>query len=163
MLSINHTIIRTVTKDDSQLILSIRNDKELRKFSFNDKKISKQAHKRWFDKMISEENNIHLILEYNSKTAGLIRLDILNIDKKSALVGIIVIVKEFRGKGLGKILFNEAIKKLRETFPNIKSIKAYVLTTNVKSMNYFLALGFKNKKSVLRKGKSAIEYELTNI
>lgn len=80
----------------------------LRKEVFCDEQ--KITEKTEFDSL--DKNSLHLLITENSLPAGTGRIYLT--DEKSVHFGHIAISKDERGKGLGKVLINEMIKKAKE-------------------------------------------------
>ena len=77
----------------------------------------------------------------NEKPIGVVRFDI--VCPKSHTYSInINIAPQSRGQGLGEILLNKAIIKLKQEDPFLKEIRAEVKKENLRSNNLFLKLGF---------------------
>ena len=56
-------------------VLKIRNQDEVRKASINNKIITWDEHKKWFKSKLNSPNVLMLILEYENRPAGLVRLE----------------------------------------------------------------------------------------
>jgi RimJ/RimL family protein N-acetyltransferase len=133
-------IVKKVTNNDSLDILSWRNDKKTIFFSANDKLVSKESHKNWLKKCLSDPRTKfymgYLINKNEKKKIGVVRFD---IKTKYALVSI-NLNPRMRGKKLSSILLSAAIKK----FLRCKNIKlvAQIKNNNIASISCFLKNNF---------------------
>ena len=133
-------IIQKIIKKDSLDIWLWRNDKKTIFFSKNKKKITLEAHNKWFKKNLKNKKikfYIGSIVEKNEKKkVGVVRF---NIKSKYALVSI-NLNPVMRGKNLSYILLSAATKKFLK-FKKIKLI-AEIKKNNFSSIKCFLKNGF---------------------
>ena len=129
-------IIQKIIKKDSLDIWLWRNDKKSIFFSKNKKKITLEAHNKWFKKNLKNKKikfYIGFIVEKNEKKkVGVVRF---NIKSKYALVSI-NLNPVMRGKSLSYILLAAGIKKFLK-FKKIKLI-AEIKKNNFASIKCFL-------------------------
>ena len=122
-------IIKKITQKDSLDIWLWRNDKKSIFFSKNKKKITLDAHSKWFEKNLKNKKikfYIGSIVKKNEKKkVGIVRF---NIKSKYALVSI-NLNPVMRGKSLSYILLAAGIKR----FLKFKKIK---LIAEIKKNNY---------------------------
>ena len=138
-------IIQKIVKKDASDIWLWRNDKKSIFFSKNKKKITLEAHNKWFRKNLKNKKikfYIGSIIKKNEKKkVGVVRF---NIKSKYALVSI-NLNPLMRGKSLSYILLAAGIKKFLK-FKKIKLI-AEVKKNNFASIKCFLKNGFRYLKS----------------
>jgi UDP-2,4-diacetamido-2,4,6-trideoxy-beta-L-altropyranose hydrolase len=118
------------------------NEEETRLQSLNSKSITFSDHYNWFSKKIISKETYLYILEYEKNSAGQIRFDIKN---EIATISY-SLDKEYRGKGLGKVLIKGGIQQLIKDNPRIKLIQGYVKNNNQPSIHTFKKLGFQEEK-----------------
>jgi hypothetical protein len=132
--------IQKIAKKDSLDIWLWRNDKKTILFSKSKKKISLEAHNKWFKKNFNNRKTkfyIGTIFKKNQrKKVGVVRFD---IKSKHALVSI-NLNPVMRDKSLSYILLAAGIKKFLK-FKKIKLI-AEIKKNNFASMNCFYKNGF---------------------
>ena len=125
---------------DMEFIFKIRNDPNLRKFSYNKKKISEKDHKNWFYK---NENKYIFIIRYGNKSIGYIRAN----DKNKPYLSWAIMPK-FRGNDLGSISLKMFLKKIE-----FKTCFALVDERNIPSLIMVIKNNFKfklkNKRFIL--------------
>ena len=133
-------IIQKITKKDSLDLWLWRNDKKSIFFSKNKKKITLEAHSKWFKKNLKNKKikfyKGYFIKKNVRQKVGVVRF---NIKKKYALVSI-NLNPVMRSKGLSYILLAAAIKKFLK-FKKIKLI-AEINKNNLPSVKCFLKNGF---------------------
>lgn len=117
---------------DMEFIYKIRNNPNVRKFSFNQKKILKKAHINWFFKNI---NKYIYIIKYKNKNVGYIRAD----DKNEPYLSW-AIESKFRGKNLGSISLKMFLKKIK-----FKTCFALIDESNIPSLLMVIKNNFKFK------------------
>ena len=125
---------------DMEFIFKIRNDPNVRKLSYNKKKISKKDHKNWFYK---NENEYIFIIRYGNKSIGYIRAN----DKNKPYLSW-AIMSKFRGNDLGSISLKMFLKKI-----DFKTCFALVDERNIPSLIMVIKNNFKfkskNKRFIL--------------
>jgi RimJ/RimL family protein N-acetyltransferase len=133
-------IIQKITQKDSLDIWLWRNDKKSIFFSKNKKKITLDAHSKWFEKNLKNKKIKfyigYLIKKNAGQKVGVVRF---NIKRKYALVSI-NLNPVMRGKSLSYILLAAVIKKFLK-FKKIKLI-AEIKKNNFASIKCFLKNGF---------------------
>ena len=133
-------IIQKIIKKDSLDLWLWRNNKKSIFFSKNKKKITLEAHNKWFRKNLKNKKikfYIGFIVKKNEKKkVGVVRFD---IKSKYALVSI-NLNPVMRGKSLSYILLAAGIKKFLK-FKKIKLI-AEIKKNNFASIKCFLKNGF---------------------
>ena len=124
---------------DSDLVLKLSNEKKVRKWSLNHKKIKHSDHLRWLKSKLRNKNFYFWKFVNTSKCLGLVR-----IEKKNRKYFLSYLIsKEYRGKGLGTIMIVKALNKI-----NKKIIYAKSFSKNYSSNKTLINSGFKifNKK-----------------
>tara|TARA_B110000503_G_C7114370_1_gene399641 strand:+ start:1218 stop:1661 length:444 start_codon:yes stop_codon:yes gene_type:complete len=135
--------IKKATIEDSDFLLSLRNEKSTKKNSFNTNKINKKNHKSWFKKELDNKETILLIAYKNFEKIGSVKYIFKDI---FAYVSI-SIEKNFRNLGYGSIVLKAAELFLKKR----TIIVAKVKKGNKKSINIFKKnkfTFFSNKKYI---------------
>ena len=115
-----------------EFIYKIRNNPNVRKFSSNQKKISKKEHINWFFK---NKNKYIFIIKYKNKSVGFIRAN----DKNEPYLSW-AIESKFRGKNLGSISLKLFLKKTK-----FKTCFALIDEGNIPSLVMVIKNNFKFK------------------
>ena len=131
--------ITRATIDDMLDLFELANDPEVRKNSFNQEKIDIETHEKWFNNRVDNDDFLLLVARNGVNFIGSIRFE-KDIDNKFIIS--IQIHKNFRGKGLGKKLLQNAIKKLFNQKEN-PIIIAKIKSNNLSSIKIFSDSNFK--------------------
>lgn len=144
--------VRNARMDDENQMLEWANDPATRKNAFSSKPISATTHREWFHDRLRNSDKCRIyIVETTEKVAvGQVRFEQRNQgwEVDYALDWI------FRGRGLGRILLEAALLKLRSDYGRDRII-GKVKINNYASRKVFESLGFKSK-SITR---TVIEYQ----
>ena len=122
---------------DLNVIFNWVNDKKVRENSFNKKKIPYSAHKKFWVKRIKRKN-ISYIFYIKKKQFGLFTCD----TKGKKLFVNYLVSKNFRGRGLSKLLLKKGIKILQKKEAKL-NLFAKVLPKNIYSVLALNSAGFK--------------------
>ena len=138
---------RTAALKDIRLFYDWINDSEVRKNSLNKKRyITWDSHKIWFKKKIKNKKTKLYVFNTVNAEVGQVRFE-----KKNKIITISYsICKNFRGRGLGKTMLSQAIKKYKpnkgtvllskvkpRNFPSIKAFKSLGFETELNKIYYF--------------------------
>ena len=123
---------------DADLYYKWANDTLVRQNSFNTSEISYEQHINWFtNKLKSKDCFFYLFLNNENTPLGQVRIDKSNDE---IVIGI-SIDENFRGKGLGVLMLNQACDDYLLKFPEAEII-AYIKEKNTASINQFGRAGF---------------------
>ncbi|MFC1894514.1 GNAT family N-acetyltransferase [Candidatus Dependentiae bacterium] len=128
--------ISLAKKEDALDIFNLSNDSDVRKNSFNSKKIIWQDHIKWFVNKIISYNCIYFVVRNTSNEfIGQIRFDKFEEEESTYIISI-SLHGNFRGKGLGSKLLRQSSDKIIDDF-GVKKIYAYIKDTNQPSIKVF--------------------------
>jgi RimJ/RimL family protein N-acetyltransferase len=143
--------LRKATYEDMDLLFKWANDKAVRCNAFNSTPIPYENHVKWFNKVMSDNTVLQLIMCDEDKPVGQIRL---NIEDGKAYIDY-SISNDKRGQGLGV----EMIKLLRVNVAGVhcpfKSLIGQVKYDNTASAKTFEKCGFSRTYK-----EQYIEYEI---
>lgn len=149
--------VRLVKRTDSECIYVLSNEKQIRQVSFNQEKIIKSEHEKWFEDKLKDESCLFFVAEIGCIIIGQSRLE---IDRKSKIAIISIGVSyKYQGKGYGKVFFHKIVDYVRVKKIKIKKIIAYIKQGNISSQKFFEALNFKKKLKLRVKNQPAIIFE----
>ena len=141
----NDIVIVTAKDVHSEMLWQWRNDPITRKMSNNTEKISWEAHSCWFEKVLLDNSTKLYLGEEIGIPIGVIRFDKCDNDEYVYEVSI-NISPESRGKGFGKKLINNGIRRFLKEVANCKLIRAEVKKDNESSKKLFKSCGFTSSK-----------------
>jgi RimJ/RimL family protein N-acetyltransferase len=130
-------ILRQATEEDKVITFEWANNSSIREYSVNKNTIKYEDHLTWFLNKIKSDNCLYLIAEIDKTPIGSIRFD---IEESSALISYLLDPK-YHGKGIGRILLFEGVKRLLQN-STIKKISGMVFKDNIASMKAFSNLGY---------------------
>ena len=145
--------LRKAFSEDVEIIYELSNDDEVRKNSFNQDKIEFSQHQKWFNQKINSENCLTLIAESNKEMIGQIRFDV----EKDVVVSISV-HKNYRNLGIGNLMMKKALQFLKNSYPEVEKVVAFVKENNIASKKYFEKCNFKFIKTLLIKKFTSSQY-----
>lgn len=129
--------LRSVTKDDMQLLYDWRNDEVVRQNSFNKDIIPWENHQKWFMNMLSNLNEHAYILMDEDEAIGQVRL---SVDGDEAEITY-SIEEQYRYLEYGKIILQLVENVVASEMPDVKLV-AKVKSDNVASQHIFEKLGY---------------------
>ncbi len=147
-----------MTFDEKEMVLSWRNNKNIKQWMYNSSDISLENHLAFIEKLKSSTDKEYFLLKQNNSYVGVI--DFTNIDKKNGscefgLYGNIEL------KGTGKILLNSICEYAFERL-NIKKLIAEVFIKNEKAINLYKRFDFQETTKKIVNNKEVIRMELKN-
>jgi|GEM_PF-511463 len=137
-LNKNSFSLREVVESDVRLLFKWVNDPVARANAHNPKPVVWREHSTWFKEKLSDPSVYMYVLTEKKKDVGIIRFD--KKDKKFVIS--YSIDKLYRGRGLGKLIVVEGLKKISLTVRQPQFI-AQVKQGNIASEKIFNKLGFR--------------------
>tara|TARA_B100001248_G_C27378272_1_gene455488 strand:+ start:1068 stop:1535 length:468 start_codon:yes stop_codon:yes gene_type:complete len=147
--------IKNASIDHSELIWQWRNDPQSMKMFLDGRKVEFDDHMNWYKNMLEDKKICTYIVEENNKPIGVIRFNEISEDASSYNISINISPQK-RGKGIGKFLLINGIKKLKSEKNNCEYIYASVKSINKNSNLLFKSCGFRK----LNESNKLIEYVL---
>ncbi len=136
--------IRPVNLGDSRLVLSWRNDPDVRRLSRDINEIGVDTHEKWFNGWVSQQSQkgYFFVIEHLGTPIGMIRFD----RKTNQLLEISILVESnFQGKGIAESAINVAIGKIKVELSEF-TVLASIHQENLPSKKFFKKLGFEESK-----------------
>lgn len=134
--------IRKVTQEDSELILTWRNDPRVYRFALNSNPVQEKDHETWFKAKLESKKSFWYMGLYDGTPCGTVRYDATESEEEVEIS--ISVAPEFWGKGLATQMMALGEKELVKSTKVLK-ITATVLTENKKSMDLFERSGYETK------------------
>lgn len=129
---------REATNSDARLFFEWANDPAVRMNAFNQDDITWSDHLPWFEARLKNEHSKIFVLQWNENPLGQIRFD----RKDYHWLIDYSISKQYRGKGLGKLIVELGLKALLPLTKPQERIIAKVKQENIPSIRVFEDLGF---------------------
>ena len=146
---------RDLAFEDAELILLWRNSPEVRMISRETSLIPATEHYDWVRNWLNDENRgFFWIYSEAGNDVGYVRFDATAVPKLFEIS--ILIAENMRGRGLGKMMLEDSIKKFTSQCEG-KFLRAVVRSSNTVSMRLFASVGFHQDKAF----EDWIEFSLT--
>ncbi len=133
--------LRPLAEDDLPLILAWRN--EARIWFKDSTLISMDQHKKWFEKYLEKNDDLHFIVEVDKTPVG--QAAVYHIQQSKAEVGRFLVAPMHEGKGYIKQACAELVKFCRDDL-KLRYLFLEVLVTNHKAIELYKKNGFKEEK-----------------
>ena len=140
-------VLRQAKEQDMDVLLHWANEKQVRQASFCSEPITSQQHQKWFQNVMKSDCIWQFIYEVNGCLIGQIRI---TVEDNAAVISY-SIAKEHRGKGYGKRMVKLLEREVRDNYPEISELRAYVKNENIASQKVFEGLGFGKCGDMYRK------------
>ena len=135
-----HIVLRKATMEDAELLYQWKNDKTTIENSITKCGVTMEEHLKWLKNVIENPNRQLFILDVDRRSVGQLRLDMEIISVGVSAEISYGLGAEFRGKGLGKVLLEQA--DTLATMFRLAELKAEVLPHNIASRKLFKSLGY---------------------
>jgi RimJ/RimL family protein N-acetyltransferase len=132
-------ILRNAKIFDSELTFRWATNPVIRKFSFHQEEIKWENHQEWFKVKIADNNCEYYILNEKGKGIGSIRFDIS--EELNAKISYLI-DPVYHGRGYGRIILDEGIKRLKTRRKDIKKVFGLVKKENIASIRIFEGFDF---------------------
>lgn len=142
--------LRSITYDDTDMIVKWRNQENVIKYFFYRGEFTKESHERWLRERVETGEVVQLIvcMKDTDRPVGCTYIRDIDYENSKAEYGVFLGEEDIRGMGIGKEILNltvdYAFKELK-----LHRIYARVKETNKPSLYSFLHCGFK-QEAVLR-------------
>jgi ribosomal protein S18 acetylase RimI-like enzyme len=139
-IEIIETNISNWKKFKSIRLESLRNEPEA--FSSSLKEVEKYKDEYWKD-MVLDRNNIILLAVVDDLFVGIIRAALKDedVDEKTAFIGSLYVNFDYRRMGIGKMLINELIAKIKNR-SEVSAVRLWVNHKQFSAIQLYLSLGF---------------------
>ena len=139
----DNIILREIADADTDFIVELRNNPEVRKWFTNTAEITADVHRSFLKKYYSEGNDDELyIIESDGKPSGMISL--YNISDGKAEWGRIAVHPDLQGRGYGKKALQLIIERAKQK--SLINLYCYVKKDNNKAIHLYESLGFETER-----------------
>ena len=143
---------------DGDLLLSWRNDPEIRAVSFDSDFIEPDAHYAWLRRCLASDRNVISIIEDAAgKPIGQYRLEFGEHFQDARLI--LGLIPSLRGMGIGTALIESASRMAMSTDRNLE-VYANIKSTNVISQAAFRKAGFYPTSTLTVNGQVAVRFSM---
>ncbi len=129
---------RQAKLSDMDDLYGLSNEKLVRNNSIHSETILYKDHVNWFQKVLSDEKYLILVVEQGGGFIGQVKF---NIDNTSATISLSLNLSQ-RGKGIGSRIILESVEFLINMKYGMRDIIAYIKNDNIASIKSFEKAGF---------------------
>ena len=137
--------LRPVSSGDMGFLRGLRN--ENREWFFDSRELTKQDQLKWFHRYVNDWWDVMFIISIDGTDIGTAALYGIDMNKKEAEVGRIIIAKDHRRKGYARTALKLLIDHGRQLF-SIERFRLSFTLENMVAFNLYRKLGF----SIIREG-----------
>lgn len=161
-LECSDLVLRTITLEDTENILTWRNKPSVKKYFIHQTEISKKEHLDWLETKVKTGKVIQFIMieKWNRRPIGSVYLQDIDMKNKKAEFGIFIGEDKLTNKGFG----TEAAERIiKYAFDEIELHRLYlrVYEDNLRAISSYLKVGF--KREALLKDDVYVNGEFKNI
>lgn len=140
MLDIGDFQLKSLEKNDLELILKWRNTKEIRSVMYEDHEITIDEHLKWYEKLVMDDTKVARLLTYKEKPIGFVNFTKIDEMNQTCYWGFYI--GEKKGvRRAGTVLGLLALDYIFET-KGIHKVCAEIIESNRISLNFHQKLGF---------------------
>ena len=156
----NKLQLRSLERNDREILFQWANDKVTRRNSISQSIINKKEHKQWFAGILKNQtrNTVFICIKGKKTRVGVVRFSCLKNNKKKWEIHFTLAPKH-RGKRLAQPMLEKALKKFQQKNLS-RAVYAKVFASNWKSLKLLYSLGFK-KQRFLKKSSRLVCLRLT--
>lgn len=151
--------LRKADRNDLPFLFTLRNEPRVRQASFTSEPIALTVHTRWLREKLASHTCLLLVAEHVSEPVGQIRFDV--VTEKEAEVNV-ALSPIMRGKGYGRQIIRHGTMLFLQSFPRIRSVRAYIKPDNEASVHSFTHAGYRQGGTSLVKGHECITMRFEN-
>ena len=148
-------VLRPATISDADQILAWRNDPWILANSATKEVVTPEAHVKWLINSLASNHHLIYIIEA-PEGVGMGVLRFRRQDDASADISI-YLLKSFTGKGIGVPAICEGCRLAFGHWSHIRTIRAYILTSNEPSLKAFTKAGFYPSIETVSQGLTLFE------
>lgn len=148
-----HVAVRDALAPDSDFLLEVANDPEVRAASFSAEPVPVEMHERWFAERLARADALTLVGEdFAGRLFGTARFDAG--EREGEYVASVAVSAGFRGRGHGAALVERATSELFARVPEVTAV-ALVKAGNKASLASFASAGYVDDGDVEVRGHAA--------
>jgi UDP-4-amino-4,6-dideoxy-N-acetyl-beta-L-altrosamine N-acetyltransferase len=136
--------MRSLTADDSPMLLRWRNLPEIARFMYTDHTISPDEHAAWFERALARDDALYQVITSDGRDVGLVGLTEINRRHGTASWAFYIAEGSARGKGIGAFteytVLNFAFDELE-----LRKVSCEVLATNPAVLAMHERFGFRRE------------------
>lgn len=155
--------ILDVDKDLVEQVRRWRNCKNVSRHMYTNHYITEEEHKRWIEKLKTENTIKAWIIKYNKKPVGLVSLSDIDYKNKTTDWGFYIADETMRGKGIGSATLKKLMNVVFDEM-NFKKMHTKVLENNLIAIKLYEKFGFQkddaSRLQLEREGKKIAVFKM---
>jgi UDP-4-amino-4,6-dideoxy-N-acetyl-beta-L-altrosamine N-acetyltransferase len=133
--------LRPMTIEDADQLLGWRNSPDVARWMFDDRPISERDHIAWLQARVDSPADRYWIIESGGRDVGLVHLDNVESDDRSASWGFYIGDPSARGSGVATAALTRVLEIAFDEL-HLSKVRAEVLNFNTPSLALHERLGF---------------------
>ena len=141
IIDMSPIVLKPLVVEDIELLRQLRNLNDIRKNFVYDKYIDEESQKKWFVNYLEVNNDLMWSVFFKEEWCGAVAVYDIDLEKKEAEFGRIMLCPSIQGAGLGK----KIIKGVLDYCKNILNLRRIVLSVkvnNIPAIKSYLDTGF---------------------
>ena len=137
----NPIVLKPLVVEDIELLRQLRNLNNIRKNFVYDKYIDEESQKKWFVNYLEVNSDLMWSVFFQEEWCGAVAVYDIDLEKREAEFGRIMLSPSIQGKGLGKKIIKGALDYCKNTL-NLRRIVLSVKINNIPAIKSYLDTGF---------------------
>jgi UDP-4-amino-4,6-dideoxy-N-acetyl-beta-L-altrosamine N-acetyltransferase len=133
--------LRSLTREDADMVLRWRNSPDVAGFSLSDRLIAPDEHAAFIERVLDEDDSRYWIIEVAGRPVGLVNVEDIDDEAGTCEWGFYVAEPTERGQGIGTRALDQALRWAFEV-RGVREVRAVVLVTNLPGLAVHRRLGF---------------------
>lgn len=137
----NPIVLKPLVVEDIELLRQLRNLNNIRKNFVYDKYIDEESQKKWFVNYLEVNSDLMWSVFFQEEWCGAVAVYDIDLEKREAEFGRIMLSPSIQGKGLGKKIIKGVLDYCKNTL-NLRRIVLSVKINNIPAIKSYLDTGF---------------------
>lgn len=134
-------VLKPLVVEDIELLRQLRNLNDIRKNFVYDKYIDEESQKKWFVNYLEVNNDLMWSVFFQEEWCGAVAVYDIDLEKKEAEFGRIMLCPSIQGTGLGKKIIKGVLDYCKNML-NLRRIVLSVKVNNIPAIKSYLDTGF---------------------
>lgn len=141
IIDMNPIVLKPLVVEDIELLRQLRNLNNIRKNFVYDKYIDEESQKKWFVNYLEVNSDLMWSVFFQEEWCGAVAVYDIDLEKREAEFGRIMLSPSIQGKGLGKKIIKGVLDYCKNTL-NLRRIVLSVKINNIPAIKSYLDTGF---------------------
>lgn len=141
IIDMDQMVLKPLVVEDIELLRQLRNLKDIRKNFVYDKYIDEESQKKWFVNYMEVNNDLMWSVFFQEEWCGAVAVYDIDLVKREAEFGRIMLSPNIQGKGLGKKIIKGVLDYCKNML-NLRRVVLSVKVNNISAIKSYLDTGF---------------------